>query len=278
VFCPGLCVNAATARSNTCSCPRHFRADALLPLRCVPAPAPALGSRASPLARPASAPKPARSRATLRTPPVLAVRPCYWPSPPEPLRSTPRAATACASPPLARCLEPPPQRLACAPPGPTSRPAPCASIRPRVPCLGQLLIAHAPARAARTHTSLGAAAPAARARSPRCASSRSGPCPCRCSSTACSSPGPPAPTLPGPLPLARAAQRPSRSPCRAARRPASSHCCRPRPASAHCRRPRAPPGLGSCPAQRLLGLLLAHLPPLGSARLDPPERGAGLLA
>jgi hypothetical protein len=170
---------------------------------------------------------------------VLAVRPRYWPSPPEPLRSTPRAATACASPPLARCLEPPPQRPACAPPGPASRRAPCASVRPRVPCLGQLLVAHAPARAARTRTSLGAAAPAARARSPRCASSRPGPCACRYSSTACSSPGPPAPALPRPLALTRAAQRPSRSPCQAARRPASAHSCRPRPASAHCRRPRA---------------------------------------
>jgi hypothetical protein len=66
----------------------------------------------------------------------------------------PAAATARAPP--------PPQSPACAPPAPASSRAPCTFVRPRVPRLGQLLVAHAPARAARTRTSLGAAAPCAR--------------------------------------------------------------------------------------------------------------------
>jgi translation initiation factor IF-2 len=71
------------------------------------------------------------------------------------LSRTPSPAPAAAT---ARA-PPPPQRPACAPPGPSSSRAPCASVRPRVPRLGQLLVAHAPARVARTRTSLGAATP-----------------------------------------------------------------------------------------------------------------------
>jgi hypothetical protein len=138
-FCPSLCVNAATARSNTCSCPRHFRADALLPLRCVPAPAPAFGSRASPLARTAFAPEPCQaSHATsARRAPALSHRapahlllplaPCdphraSSPAPPAVGRRPARACTAWVrSPPLCACCAHTPP--AAAPPAA----GPCAS-------------------------------------------------------------------------------------------------------------------------------------------------------